>query len=344
MENLHTTYLGLKLRNPLLAGSCGLTNSISNIKELAAKGVGAIVVKSLFEEQIHVETEKVIKTEQGSVATFTQAPDTILSKRIYDYDEAYSYIYDFAKRNTLGKYLEFLKEAKRSVDIPVIASINCVSNQDWHAFAKKIEETKVDALELNIYILPSDWRRNGEDNEKIYYDIIREVRNYVNLPIAVKIGFYFSSLAQSVQKLSLSGIKGLVLFNRPYNADFDIDNIGLSHGSIYSSPEEFTHTLRWISILSGHVNCDLSASTGIHDYKAFVKQLLAGATTVQIASALYREGFDVIPEILNKTSEWMKKHGFADVKAFRGKLSKSNLENPAAIERVQFMKLYSGIE
>ena len=344
MENLETCYLGLKLKNPLIAGSCGLTNSITNIKELAKKGVGAIVIKSLFEEQIHVETEKVIKTDKGSVKTFTHAPYTILSKRIYDYDEAYSYIYDFAKRNTLGKYLDFLKEAKSSVDIPVIASINCVSNQDWHAFAKKIEETKVDALELNIYILPSDWRRSGEDNEKIYYDIIREVRNYVNLPVAVKIGYYFSSLAQSVQKLSKSGIKGLVLFNRPYNTDIDIDTIGLKHGAIFSSPEEFTHTLRWISILSGNVDCDLSASTGIHDYKAFIKQLLAGATTVQIASALYKEGFDVIPEILKKTGEWMKMHGFETIDSFRGKMSKSNLENPAAIERVQFMKLYSGIE
>ena len=344
MENLQTTYLGLKLRNPLIAGSCGLTNSIANIKELTAKGVGAIVVKSLFEEQINIETEKVIKTDQGNVKTFTQAQDTILSKRIYDYDEAYSYIYDFAKRNTLEKYLDFLKEAKKSVDIPVIASINCVSNQDWHSFAKKIQETRVDALELNIYILPSDWRRSGEENEKIYYNIISEVRNYVTLPIAVKIGYYFSSIAQSVQKLSQTGIKGLVLFNRPYNTDFDIDNISLSHGSIYSSPEEFTHTLRWISILSGHVNCDLSASTGVHDHKAFIKQLLAGATTVQIASALYQEGFDVIPEILNKTSEWMNNHGFSDVNAFRGKMNKSNLKNPAAIERVQFMKLYSGIE
>jgi dihydroorotate dehydrogenase (fumarate) len=344
MENLQTTYLGLKLDNPLIAGSCGLTNSITNIKELAARGVGAIVIKSLFEEQIHVDTEKVIKNEQGKVSTFTKAPDTILSKRIYDYDEAYSYIYDFAKRNSLEKYLDFLKEAKKSVNIPVIASINCVSNQDWHAFAKRIEETKVDALELNIYILPSDWRRSGDDNEKIYYEIIREVRNYINIPVAVKIGYYFSSLAQSVQKLSESGIKGLVLFNRPYNTDFDIENLTLSHGQIYSSPEEYTHTLRWISILSGHVNCDLCASTGIHDHTSFIKQILAGATTVQIASALYREGLEVIPEILGKTTEWMNKHKFKDISSFRGKLSKKNLENPAAIERVQFMKLYSGIE
>ena len=223
MENLQTTYLGLKLRNPLIAGSCGLTNSISNIKELAKKGVGAIVIKSLFEEQIQIEAEKVIRNDTDGVSTFSHAPDTILSRRIYDYDETYSYIYDFAKRNTLGKYLYFLNEAKESVDIPVIASINCVSNQDWHAFSKKIEETGVDALELNIFILPSDWRRSGEDNEKIYYDIIREVRNYVNLPISVKIGYYFSSLAQSVKKLSECGIKGLVLFNRPYNTDIDID-------------------------------------------------------------------------------------------------------------------------
>jgi len=344
MGNLQTTYLGLKLRNPLIAGSCGLTNSISNIKELANKGIGAIVIKSLFEEQIHIETEKVIKNDQDGVSSFNHAPDTLLSKRIYDYDEAYSYIYDFARRNTLGKYIDFLTEAKNSVDIPLIASINCVSNQDWHSFAKKIEETGIDALELNIYILPSDWRRSGEDNEKIYFDIIREVRDYVNIPIAVKTGFYFSSLAQSARKLSQSGIKGLVLFNRPYNTDIDIDTVGLTHGPIYSTAEEYTHTLRWISILSGHVSCDLCASTGVHDYPAFIKQILAGATTVQIASALYKEGFDVIPDILKNTEKWMKKHKFDTVDSFRGKLSKSNLENPAAIERVQFMKLYSGIE
>lgn len=344
MENLQTTYLGLKLKNPLIAGSCGLTNTIPNIKEIASKGVGAIVVKSLFEEQIHIETEKVIKSEEGEIKTFTQASDKLFGKRIYDYDEAYSYIFDFAKRNTLEKYLDFLKVAKNSVSIPVIASINCVSNQDWHAFAKKIQDTGIDALELNIYILPSDWRRSGEDNEKIYFEIIREVRNYIDIPVAVKIGYYFSSLAQSVKKLSESGIKGLVLFNRPYNTDFDIDKIAISHGKVFSSDEEYAHTLRWISILSGQVKCDLSASTGVHDYKAFIKQLLAGATTVQIASALYTSGFDVIPEILNKTEEWMKKHEFETVDSFRGMLSKTNLENPAAIERVQFMKLYSGIE
>ena len=344
MENLETTYLGLKLRNPLIVGSCGLTNSISNIKDLAKKGVGAIVVKSLFEEQIQHEAEKVIKDNTNAESKINRPSQTIFNKRIYDYDEAYSYIFDFAKRNTLGKYLYFLDEAKKSVDIPVIASINCISNQDWHSFAKKIEETGVDAIELNVYILPSDMRRSVEENEKIYYDIIKEVRSYVNMPIALKIGYYFSSLAQSAKKLSQSGIKGLVIFNRPYNTDIDIDTIQLSNGSIYSTPEEYSRTLRWIAILAGQIDCDLSAATGIHDEKAFIKQLLAGATTVQIVSALYKKGINVIPEILNATSTWMKNHNFESVDSFRGKLSKSKLENPAILERVQFMKLYSDIE
>jgi dihydroorotate dehydrogenase (fumarate) len=344
MTDLQTSYLGLKLKNPLVAGSCGLTNSVHNIKEIANQGAGAVVVKSVFEEQINIETHKVIKSEEGNLKTFTRAPSNLLGHRVHDYDEAYDYIYDFARSNTLNKYLDFLREAKKSVDIPVIASINCVSNNDWHAFSKKIEETGVDALELNIYILPSDWRRNSEENEKIYYDIINEVKNYINLPLSVKIGFYFSSLAQSVQKLSHTGIKGVVLFNRPYNTDFDIEKMEVSHGSIYSNEFEYNHTLRWVSILAGNLGCDISASTGVHSWEAFVKQLLAGATTVQIASALYTEGFGIIPSIIEETKAWMKNHLFENVDSFRGKLSKSKMENPAAIERVQFMKLYSGIE
>ncbi len=344
MANLQTSYLGLEPKNPLIAGSCGLTNSIDNIKELAKNGVGAIVIKSIFEEQINVETDKVIKNEEGDIKVLTQAPGTMLGRRVHDYDEAYAYIYDYARRNTLEKYLAFLREAKKAVNIPVIASINCVSNNNWQAFSKRIEETGVDALELNIYILPSDWRRSTEENEKVYFDIIKEIRSYTNLPLSVKIGYYFSALNQFVMKLSKTGIKGIVLFNRPYNIDFDIEKIEVSHGGILSTETEYNHTLRWISILSGNVDCDLSASTGVHSWETFVKQLLAGATTVQIASVLYKNGFDIIPEILNKTASWMEKHNFENVDAFRGKLSMSKMENPAAIERVQFMKLYSGIE
>jgi dihydroorotate dehydrogenase (fumarate) len=344
MADLHTSYMGLSLKNPLIASSCGLTNNISHIKTLADNGIGAIVIKSMFEEQIHIETEKYIKDENGSVKSFNNTPGTILSKRVYDYDEAYSYIYDYAKNNTLEKYLNLISEAKKTVDVPIIASINCVSNYDWQSFAKKIQDAGADALELNIYILPSDFRRSDEENEKVYFEIIKEVKKYVTIPIAVKIGYYFTALAQSVQKLSESGINGLVLFNRPYNADIDIENLSITPGNIYSSDFEYNHTLRWISILSGKVGCNLSASTGVHSYETVIKMLLAGATTVQMASVFYKHSFNVIPDFLIRINDWMKRHNFNNIDEFRGKLSKTNLENPAAIERVQFMKLYSGIE
>jgi dihydroorotate dehydrogenase (fumarate) len=344
MINLQTRYLGLELRNPIIAASCGLTNTIENIKKLDSSGIGAIVIKSMFEEQINIETENYIKDGKGNVKTFIDAPDNITSSRIYDYEEAYSYIYDYAKNNTLEKYLSFIAEAKKAANVPIIVSINCVSNYNWYSFAKKIQDAGADAIELNIYILPSDFRRSAEDDEKVYFDIINEVKKFINIPVAIKIGYYFTSLAQSVLKLSESGVDGLVLFNRPYNTDIDINTLSLAPGHIFSSGSEYNHTLRWVSILSGRIKCDLAATTGIHDYESVIKMLLAGADTVQMASVFYKRGFDVIPEFLSSISSWMKKHNFESINDFKGKLSKNNLENPAALERVQFMKLYSGIE
>jgi len=344
MANLQTEYMGLKLKNPIIVGSSGITNSLANIKQLAEKGAGAVVLKSMFEEQIQHETESYIKKEDNGIKTYTQAPESFFGKRIYDYDEAYAYIHEYAKSNTMDKYLNYIGEVKKAVDIPVIASINCVSGYDWHLFAKRIQDAGADALELNIYVLPSDFRHSPEENEKIYYDIIEEVKQYITIPIAVKLGYYFTSLAQSLLKLSESGIKGMVLFNRPYNPDIDIEKISLSPGNIYSSDMEYGQVLRWISILSGRVHCDLSATTGIHNYEAIVKHLLAGANTVQIVSALYLHKFDILSTMLTGLNDWMDRHHFETIEAFRGKLSSINLENPAAIERVQFMKLYAGVE
>lgn len=344
MANLETTYLGLKLRNPLIAGSSGLTNSLSNLKELADKGIGAIVLKSIFEEQIHQETKHSIEKEEGGIKTYTQAPDSIFSSRIYDYEEAYSYIYEYAKKHTLNKYLQFIESAKKEVNVPIIASINCISGYDWHNFAKQIQDAGADAIELNIYILPSDFRRNAEDNEKIYYEIYHQVKKYVTIPVSIKLGYYFSALAQSIENLSKCGVNGLVLFNRPYNPDIDIDKIEFTTSNILSSEMEYANTLRWMSILSGHVQCNLAAASGIHNFENVVKQILAGANAVQIVSALYLKKFDIIPDILMKMDVWMNAHNFNTIDSFRGKLSRKNLENPAAIERVQFMKLYAGIE
>jgi dihydroorotate dehydrogenase (fumarate) len=344
MANLETTYMGLKLRNPLIAGSSGLTNSLANLKELADKGIGAIVLKSVFEEQIHHETANSIAKEEGGIKTYTQAPDNLFSSRIYDYEEAYSYIYEYAKKHTLDKYLHFIESAREEINVPIIASINCVSGYDWHNFARQIQDAGADAIELNIYVLPSDFRRNAEDNEKLYYEIYEQVKKYVSIPISIKLGYYFSALAQSIEKLSQCGVNGLVLFNRPYNPDIDIDKIAFATSNILSSETEYANTLRWISILSGHVQCDLAASTGIHDFEGVIKQILAGANAVQMVSALYKSKFDVISDILMKMDIWMKSHNFSTIDSFRGKLSSKNIENPAAIERVQFMKLYAGIE
>ena len=344
MISLQTKYLGLELKNPVVAASCGLTNNVSNIKKLAGKGIGAIVIKSMFEEQINIETKNYIKDGEGNVTTFLNAPDNITSKRIYDYNEAYSYIYDYAHNNTLDKYLSFINEAKNAVDVPIIVSINCISDYNWYSFAKKIQDAGADAIELNMYILPSDFRKTAEENEKIYFEIIRDVRKYVTIPVSIKVGYYFTSLAQSVQKLSESGIAGMVLFNRPFSTDIDINTIEVIAGKIYSSEQEYSNTLRWVSILSGKVKCDICAATGIHSYETVIKMLLAGADTVQIASEFYKSGFEIIPGLLNDISAWMKKHGYESLSDFRGKLNQVNIENPAALERVQFMKHYSGIE
>jgi dihydroorotate dehydrogenase (fumarate) len=344
MANLETTYLGLKLRNPLIAGSSGLTNSLSNLKELVDKGIGAIVLKSIFEEQIQHETEHNIKIEEGGIKTYTQAPDNIFSSRIYDYEEAYSYIYEYAKKHTLNKYLNFIESAKKEVNVPIIASINCVSGYDWHNFAKQIQDAGADAIELNIYVLPSDFRHNAEDNEKLYYAVYEQVKQYVTIPISIKLGYYFSALAQSIENLSKCGVNGLVLFNRPYNPDIDIEKLSFVTSNILSSETEYANTLRWMSILSGHTHCDLAAATGIHHFESTVKQILAGANAVQLVSTLYVNKFDVVSNILMKMDLWMNAHKFKTIDDFRGKLSSRNLENPAAIERVQFMKLYAGIE
>ena len=344
MANLQTTYMGLNLRNPLIAGSSGLTNSIDHIKELADKGIGAIVLKSVFEEQIHQDTEKNIEKEEGGIKTYTQAQDIYVNRRIYDYDEAYSYIYDYAKKHTLNKYLHFVESVKKEVNVPIIASVHCVSNYDWHSFARQIQDAGADAIELNIYVLPSDFRRNASDNEKLYYEIYSQVKQYVKIPISIKLGYYFSALAQSIESLSKTGVDALVLFNRPYNPDIDIEKMAFITSNIYSSETEYARTLRWISILSGHVQCDLAAASGIHNYENVVKQLLAGATAVQLVSTLYKNHFDIIPDILSKTEAWMERHQYSTIDDFRGKLSSKNLENPAAVERVQFMKLYAGIE
>ncbi|KAF0128285.1 MAG: dihydroorotate dehydrogenase (fumarate) [Bacteroidetes bacterium] len=328
MVNLSTSYMGLKLRNPIIIGSSGLTNSVENIKEAAANGAAAVVLKSLFEEQI-----------------LHSASSTILQNEVTNlYPEAEDYIRNYTRSNDVDNYLKLIRDSKKAVDIPIIASINCVSSSEWIDFAKKIEEAGADALELNIFVLPSDPHKSGEQNEAVYFEILEKIIRTVKIPVSAKISYYFSGMAKMALKLSWTGISGLVLFNRFFSPDIDIDRFEVKATNVFSTPAELSTSLRWVAMLSTKVQCDIAASTGIHDGKAVIKQLLAGAKAVQIASVLYKKGFKEITIMLDEIQTWMVQHNFKSLDQFIGRMSVKEAENPAAYERVQFMKHFSGIE
>jgi len=344
MANLMTNYLGLKLKNPVIVGSCGLTNSLKHLKEMEDAGAGAVVLKSIFEEQIMLNAEEFLKSSNPNASLFKQSFQDSVKERYQDYDLAFDYIQDYAKQTSLENYLNFVRAAKSALKIPVIASINCISGYDWEFFAKRIQESGADAIELNVFLLPSDLSHTPEYLEDTYIKIATEVKKFVTIPVALKIGYFFTNLIRTIQHISDTGVEGLVLFNRPYNPDIDINTLQFVTKNIHSSPNEYANTLRWMGILSGRVPCDLSASTGNHTAESVIKQILVGAASVQLVSAVYEKGIPYITQIINELSTWMDKHGFLEIKDFKGLMSQNKVHNPAAFERVQFMRHYAGIE
>jgi dihydroorotate dehydrogenase (fumarate) len=347
MADLSCKYLGLTLKNPIVVGSSGLTSSIENLKTIAGMGAGAVVLKSIFEEQIKFEADKFLKSDHPEMKSWQEAFQGIVSKTEFYYEEAFQYLTSYAKEHTLNQYLALISEAKKVIDIPVIASINCSTQYDWQYFAKRIQEAGADALELNIYLLPSDFEKSGTENENVYFDIIREVRKFITIPISLKIGYYFSALANTALKLSESGIAGLTLFNRPYNPDIDIEHLQSSASNMFSNDTEYSHSLRWVALLAGRIKCNIAASTGIHNHETVIKQLLAGADAVHMVSVFYKHHghhFEILPQIISDLENWMVQHKFKSVSDFKGLLSRNNIQNPASYERVQFLRLFSSIE
>jgi len=328
MARLETTFMGLKLKNPVIAASSGLTESIKSITQLEENGIGAIVLKSLFEEEI-------MREMMANMSRMNSSSD------IYPESVEYYELHSTIKEST-EHYLELIRDSKKAVKIPVIASINCMTASQWLYFPKLIQEAGADAIELNLFILPSDFKSSAEEYEKVYFDIVNQIRKTVQIPIALKVSYYFSNLAGFMQKLSGSGIQGLVLFNRFYNPDVDIEKLEVVSSNVMSSPADMSLSLRWIAILAGRVNCDLAATTGIHDGAGVIKQLLVGASAVEIASVLYMNGPEYLKVMLKELSDWMDEKGYSSINDFRGKLSQSMSENPAAYERVQFMKYFRG--
>ncbi len=328
MIDLSTTYMGLELKSPVIVGSSGLTKNIASLEKIEKFGAGAVVLKSLFEEQIRHEIHKVFSHDDMQNA----------------YTEAEDYIKNYARAHTLHEYLEFIQEAKKRVAMPVIASINCVSGTEWPAFAKEIEAAGADALELNVFLLPADVSQEGSAYEKVYFDVIENVKKQISIPIALKVSSHFSGLASMLKKLSWTGIQGLVLFNRFFNPDIDVDKRTVVPSNLYSNPQEISTSLRWIAIMAGKVQCDLCASTGVHDGKGVIKQIMAGAQAVQVCSVLYRNGLSYLESIHQEMKEWMEQNQYQKLAQFSGKMSHLNVESPAAYHRVQFMKHFAGID
>ena len=328
MSNLTTTYLGLTLRNPIIVSSSGLTNSITKIEKLVNAGVGAVVLKSLFEEQINQDISNEIYKSQG-----------------IDYPEALDYVKGYVRENDLQNYLTLIREAKKRFDIPVIASINCYSATEWIDFALQIEKAGADAIELNVFVVNIDKNSDASDYEQIYYDVLANVRKVLHIPISMKLGSYFSNLVHIVDRLNISGAKGVVLFNRFYEPDVDINELKLTSASVFSTPDEIQRTLRWVAIVSSKVkDIDISASTGIHSGEAVIKQLLVGAKTVQVCSAVYKDGPKIITEMLEELDLWMGKKEFSAIDDFRGMMNYSTIPEPHLFERSQFMKYFSTLE
>ena len=325
MLDLTTKYMGLTLKNPIIVGSAGLTDSLDKIKTLEANGAAAVVLKSIFEEQILMEGNH-IKHEHAVHA------------------EELDYIQYYTREHNLEEYLKLIKDAKNEVSIPIIASIHCNTASNWVSFAERIQKSGADALELNMFIMPSSCSQKTQEVEQVYFDIIDEVRKHVTIPVAVKLSFYFSSLCHMAFDLSVRKIQGIVLFNRFYRPDIDLDKMEVTSAEVFSTPRENALPLRWIGLLADHCKCDLVASTGIHDGKTIVKNLLAGAKAVQVVSTIYQNGPEHIKAMLNEIEEWMKAHKYTAVKDFIGKLSYNKANDPAKYERSQFMRYFSDMK
>lgn len=326
MNNLETTYLGLNLKNPLVAASSGLTNSVEKIIELEKAGIGAVVLKSIFEEQINGEVTSMLSKDTQNAG----------------YPEAEDYIKGYLRDNTIKKHIELIETAKKAVNIPIIASINCVSADEWTTFAKDFQDAGVDALELNIFYIPTDRHEKPGVVEQLYIDVLRKVKMQVSIPIAVKFGIYHSNILGMADKLKANGASGIVMFNRFYEPDINIDTLQITSSEVFSSPADIRRSLRWVGMVSSAVtHLDIAASTGIHDSNAVIKQLLAGAQVAQLCSTLYLNGVKVIPEMLDGISDFMKKWNFKKIDDFRGRLSYKNIPDPMLYERSQFMKYFS---
>ena len=323
MANISTRFFGLDLKSPVIAASSSMTGHAEQVIKLAEAGAGAIVLKSIFEEEIFAELQ-----EELSLRTPLNS------------DPEYLDYFDYViKEETIRKYLHLIIEVKAKTAVPIVASINCVSSSDWTLFARKIEEAGADALELNMFVTPSDISKTTENSEQFYLETIQKVLQAVRIPVSVKISHYFSNLSGMVKKLSETGIAGITIFNRFYSPDIDVQSETVTVADVLSTPHDYLLPLKWTGILSGQIKVDLSATTGIYTAETALKFLLSGASAVQIASVIYHEGPSTITKMNQGISDWMDQKGYKSIAEFQGSLSQA-ATSAQAWERTQFMKYF----
>jgi dihydroorotate dehydrogenase (fumarate) len=329
--NLSTKYLGLNLKNPLVIAACPLTSKIDWLKRLEAAGAAAAVLPSLFEEQIDHDEEEMTRAKEFGTESFAEALTYFPEEQDY--------------RSAPEEYLASIEQAKKAVKIPIIASINGTSKGGWVRYAKMMQDAGADALELNVYYIAADPDMTCEDVESRYLDLVAAVKQSVTIPLAVKVGPYFSAMANMAKRLTAAGADGLVLFNRFLQPDIDLDTLETTPKLVLSDPYELLAPLRWVAILHGRVDVSLAITSGIHDGPALIKALLAGADVGMVASAIYLKGFKQLQEILQGLTAWMEEKEYESVEQLKGSMSQENCPDPEAFARGNYMKTlisYSG--
>jgi dihydroorotate dehydrogenase (fumarate) len=323
--NLKTRYLGFELRNPVVASAGPLTHDVEHMELLEDAGVGAIVMPSLFEEQIRLEAETL---------------HHYLSHGEESFSEAVSYFPHFDDYNAgTERYLETIREAKQAIRVPLIASLNGFSTGGWVEFARRLQEAGADAIELNIYFLPTNPDISGAEIEQVYVDIVRQVRKQVSIPLAVKLGPYFSAMANMARRLVEAGANGLVLFNRFYQPDIDLETLDVVPNLKLSTPLAGRVPMRWIAILYGRVQASLAATGGVHSAEDALKMLMAGADVTMMCSALLQNGIPHVCKVLEDMSRWMEEHEYESVEQLKGSMSHRSCAEPAAFERANYIRV-----
>lgn len=323
--DLTTTYLGLKLRNPLVLSASPLSENMDNLKKAEAAGISAVVLHSLFEEQLKLESDEL---------------DYHMSHGTESFAEALSY-FPAASEYRLGPedYLEHIARAKAAVKIPVIASLNGASVGGWTEYAAQCQQAGADALELNIYYIPTSLDLTSAQVEQTYIDILKAVKAAVTIPVAVKLSPFFSSMGNMAKRLDDAGANGLVLFNRFYQPDINLETLEVEHSILLSTPQARRLPLRWIAVLYGRIKADMAATSGIHNAQDVLKLLMAGANATMVCSVVYKQGIEYIRTIERELGRWMEEHEYESVKQLQGSLSQKNCPDPSAFERAQYMRI-----